>query len=70
MNKHKLGVADIHVNIRKLMKGLKRGLRCHELRNLYSIKHGHYYSESGFSARLREMKDVKCNLSNFTYALS
>ena len=69
MNKHKEGLADIHRNIRKLLKNRKQGMRCASIRDLYSHRYGKYYSESGFSARLREMKDVKCNLSSFEYSL-
>lgn len=69
MNKYREGKATIHFRIIKLLKGRKRGLRCHEIRNLYSIKHNHYYSESGFSARLREIANIKCNLSDYTYKL-
>lgn len=63
------GDSKIHRNIRKLLEGAKRGLRCYELRDLYAKTFGKFYSESGFSARLREMADVICNLSDYTYSL-
>jgi hypothetical protein len=69
MNKTRIGQATIHFNIRRLLKGRKRGLRCFEIRNLYILRYKHRYSESGFSARLREMRDVRCNLTNYTYKL-
>lgn len=69
MNKYTVGEADIHLNIRKIMQGRKRGLKCYEIRDLYFKRFGKYYSESGFSARLREMNDIKCNLSDNTYLM-
>ncbi len=69
MNKTREGKASIHQNIRKLLKLRKKGLKCYELRDLYNAAYGKYYSESGFSARLREMKEVVCNLSDYTYSL-
>lgn len=69
MNNTRLGKATIHFNIRTLLKGRKHGLRCFEIRNLYRLKFGRFYSESAFSARLREARDIKCNLSDYTYSL-
>ncbi len=69
MNKHSIGKATIHQNIRKLLKLRKRALKCHELRDLYNAAFGKYYSESGFSARLREMSDMQCDLSTYRYSL-
>ena len=69
MNKHKEGIADIHRNIRKLLKNRKQGMRSFAIRDLYFNRYGKYYSESGFTARLREMKDVHCDRSNYEYTL-
>ena len=69
MNKTKEGVAAIHNNIRKILKGRKRGYRGFELKNLYYRRYGTLYQESGFTARLREMGDVVCDLSTYRYNL-
>ena len=61
------GTATIHRNIRKLLKGRKRGLRAFAIRDLYNHRYNKFYSESGFTARLREMKDIKCDLSSYEY---
>jgi len=62
--------AKVHKNIRKLLQHKKQGLRCYAIRDLYEKTYGKFYSESGFSARLREMADVVCNLSDYTYSIN
>jgi len=64
------GTSKIHANIRKLLKHKTQGLRCYAIRDLYKETYGKFYSESGFSARLREMADVVCNLSDYTYTIN
>ena len=69
MNKYKEGVADIHNNLRKILKGKKKGLQAYKIQQKYSEKFGKLYSESSITARLREIKDVHCNLSTYRYIL-
>jgi hypothetical protein len=69
MDKHSEGIASIHNNIRKMLKGRKRGLKGWEIQQGYLARYGKRYSESSITARLRQMMDVSCNLSNYTYRL-
>jgi hypothetical protein len=69
MNKTKEGKSSMHTNIRRMMRAVRCGMKCFELRDLYFSMFKKMYSESAFSARLREMKDVVCNLSDYTYSL-
>jgi hypothetical protein len=69
MNKYREGVATIHGNIRKILRGRKRGLKAYEIVNEYARKFKVVYSDSAMTARMREMKDIKCNLSNYHYTL-
>jgi hypothetical protein len=68
MNKHQLGIADIHVNFRKIMTPGKE-LKAWQIQVAYLREYGKRYSESSITARLREMKDVRCDLSTYTYKL-
>jgi len=69
MDKHKNGIADIHRNIRKLLKNQKKGLRSYTIRDMYARRYGKHYSESGFTARLREMGDIVCDRRTYEYTL-
>lgn len=69
MNKAKAGLATIHQNLRKILKGRKRGVKAWEIVIIYARRFGKLYSDSAITARLREMLDVFCNLSDYTYRL-
>jgi hypothetical protein len=69
MDKYKEGTAAIHANIRKVMKGLKRGLQGWQIQERYQVKYGHRYSESSITRRLREMADVNCDRKTNCYSL-
>ncbi len=69
MGKYKSGLAEIHCNLRKLLKGRKRGLKAWELVLMYARRFGKMYSDAALTARLREMSDVSCNLTTFCYSL-
>jgi len=68
MDKHKLGIADTHNLIRKILRGLKRGLRGCDIKNRLE-KYDVYMSDAAATARIRQMKDVSCNLSTYFYTL-
>jgi len=63
------GVSTIHCNLRKLLAGRKRGLRAFEICNLYFNRYKKRYSDAAMTARFREMQDIVCNLSGYTYML-
>lgn len=69
MNKYKEGIATIHNNLRKLLNSYKRGLKAWEICDIYLRRFKIKYSDSAMTARLREMADVVCNLSNYTYSI-
>lgn len=69
MNKYTQGTATIHQNIRKILRGLKRGLPAWEITGRYARRFGKLYSDSAMTARTREMGDVVCNLSTYKYTL-
>lgn len=69
MNKNAEGIANIHNNIRNILKGRKRGLQAWQVVERYRVRYGKRYSESGITARLRECRDVSCNLSDYTYSI-
>jgi hypothetical protein len=69
MNKRELGKADIHENIREIFRIVKKPLPCYAARDLYNSIFNKYYLDSTFSARMREMSDIKCNLSTYEYYL-
>ena len=69
MNKTKEGGADTHINLRKIFKAKKKPMKAWHLQAFYLEMFGKRYSESSITARLREMMDVKCNLTDYTYTL-
>ncbi len=69
MNRTKEGISATHHNIRSILKGSKHGLKAYEICDTYLIQFKKRHSESALTARLREMRDVKCNLSNYRYSL-
>ncbi len=69
MNNTKIGKATIHFIMRKVFRLAGEPLKAWQLqRGLYS-ETGKWYSESSVTARTREMRDVRCNLSGYTYEL-
>ena len=69
MNQYKEGTATIHQNIRKILRGLKRGLPAWEITGRYARRFGTLYSDSAITARTREMLDVNCSLTTYKYTL-
>ena len=67
MNKQKLGKSFIHSVIDKILLGRKRGLKAWQVNNHIERLIGRKYSDSSTTARMREMKHIKCNLSDNTY---
>jgi repressor of nif and glnA expression len=70
MNLYKIGMAPLHIIIRKVMAKAGKSLKAWQIEALIRKETGKRYSESTVTARLREMRDVKCNLSNNTYGLA
>jgi hypothetical protein len=70
MNNTKAGVADIHIRFRKIFKASKKPLKAWHIQAIYHRQYGKRYSESSVTARLREMMDVNCNLSDYTYDIT
>ena len=68
MDKYKEGTADIHRNLRKLLRRRKPQMAW-VICNLYFTRYGKRYSDSSMTSRLREMKDITCNLSTYEYSL-
>lgn len=69
MNNYTKGNAKVHHNIRQIMKSYPMPLKGWHIQARYQKLFGKRYSESTITARLREMKDVICNLSTYTYTL-
>ena len=69
MKKYAKGLADIHHNLRKILKGRRRGMLSWELCLAYQSKFGRRYSDASITARLREMADIECNLSTYRYTI-
>lgn len=69
MNKYKEGKAEIHIRFRVIFKEAGKALKGWQVQAAYLLKYGKRYSESTVTARIREMKDIKCNLSDYTYSL-
>jgi hypothetical protein len=69
MDKRKNGVSDIHCNLRELLRPIDMGLMGFEICEIYFHKYHRRYSDSTMTARLREMSDVVCDLSDYTYRL-
>ena len=69
MDKHKAGVADSQQFIRRILKAAKRGMKAWEICAAYFIMAGKRMSESAMTARIRQMMDVVCNLSDYTYSI-
>jgi hypothetical protein len=69
MNKTKEGKASVHQNLRAIFKAKKKPMRAWHLQAFYLEMFGKRYSESSITARLREMLDVSCNLTDYTYML-
>ncbi len=70
MNKTKDGNADIHIRFRKILNASKKPLKAWHIQAVYLRKYDKRYSESSVTARLREMDDVTCNLSDYTYDIT
>ena len=69
MDKRKAGVSEIHCNLRELLKPINVGLRAFEICEIYFHKYNQRYSDATMTARFREMNDVVCDLSDYTYRL-
>lgn len=69
MDKRKEGLSTIHLNIRKILKGRKRGLKAFEVCGIYCQRFQKLYSDSSMTARFREMKDISCDLKTYRYSL-
>ena len=69
MDKNREGTAGVHQNIRSIFKDKKKPMKAWHVQTFYIEKFGKRYSESTITARFREMADVKCNLSTYTYTL-
>lgn len=69
MDKHKEGVAKSQQVIRRILKASVRGLKAWEICAIYLTMVGKRMSESALTARTRQMTDVVCNLSDYTYSL-
>lgn len=69
MNKTKAGLADSQNAIRRILKAAKRGMKLYEICAAYLILVGEYMAETSLAARTREMDDVVCNLSDYTYSI-
>ena len=69
MDKYKDGESQQQDNIRSLFKAAARPLKGWEITEMYHAVFGRRYSESGTTARLRQMPDVWCNLSTYEYSL-
>lgn len=69
MNKTEAGLADSQHAIRRILKAAKRGMKAWEICAAYLILIGKRMSESAMTARIRQMMDVVCNLSDYTYSI-
>lgn len=69
MNKTKAGLSTTQHNLRSILRGSKHGLKAYEICDTYLIQFKKRYSESGITARLRQMQDVSCNLSTYRYSI-
>ena len=67
MNKRKEGISEIHINIRKILKGRKKGLKAYEICHYYFARFDKLYSDSTMTARMREMRDVRCDSTGNSY---
>ena len=70
MNKTKAGKADLHFVIRKILNAAIKPLKAWQIQMQILIETGKRYSESAVTARLREMADIKCNLTDYTYDIT
>ena len=69
MDKYKLGIAQVHNNLRKLLTGRKRPLRLWQIVALYTKRFKVMMEATTIAARMRQMRDVVCNLTDYTYSI-
>lgn len=69
MDRTNEGIASIHHNLRKIFTAKKKPMKAWHLQSFYLEMFGKRYSESSITARLRQMRDVSCNLTDYTYTL-
>ena len=63
-SKYRDGIADVHFNIRKILREYPDGLLAHELCDEYQLRFKKRFDSSGMTARTRQMRDVVCNLTS------
>ena len=69
MDKYKEGISGVHQNIREILKRRRSAPKAWHIQAVYLRIYGKRYSESSITARLREMADVTCNLTDYTYSI-
>lgn len=69
MNKTKEGLSSAHYVLRDILKFSDKALKAWEIGVQYLKITGKRMSESSITARLREMRDVSCCLSTYTYTM-
>ena len=70
MNNTRDGKAYLHSVIRKAMKAAGKPMKAWQIQIEIIKAIGKRYSESSVTARLREMLDVTCNLTDYTYDIT
>ena len=70
MDKTKEGIASIHQNLRQIFTAKKKPMKAWHIQAFYKQMFNKRYSESSITARLRQMADVSCNLTDYTYTLN
>ena len=66
MNKTNEGRAEIHQRLRLIFTIKKKPMKAWHLQSFYLEMFDKRYSESSITARLRQMADVSCNLTDYT----
>lgn len=69
MDKRSQGISPIHQNLREILRRRKSAPKAWHLCAVYLRVYGTRYSDSTITARLREMPDVTCNLTDYTYSI-
>ena len=69
MDKRAEGISTIHCNLRRFLKGRRRGKKAGEICDIYNAIYNTNYGDATMTARFREMRDMVCDLSDYTYRL-
>ena len=70
MGKREEGILDIHIAIREILKASKKPLKAWHVQAIVLRKYNKRYEGSTITARMREMADVRCDLSDYTYTIN